>query len=129
MIGGANPVKINSVVTPVSDFRWDQTWTLAYMDPNGTLTFIDSEIALGELNIVISGWTKDQLWKTLQNAYTEFDTELTITTGQSAGQNHKIVFSRCKANTYTPQSNAGQAQYAPETINCKVLGGATVVTT
>jgi hypothetical protein len=129
LMGGTNPCKINTVVTPVNDFRWDVTWTLAYADPNGTLTYIDAEIALGEINITLSSWIKDNTWKDLQENYTEFDVEYTFTQGLGAGNNHKVLFQRCKAPTYNPQSNAGQAQYAPHTLNAKCLGGVVVTTT
>lgn len=129
MTGGPNPCEVNSVVTPIQDIRWELNWTIAKIDPNGTLTYIDAEIGMGAGTIVLTSWLKNNDWKNLHDGYTEFEVRYKLTDGLGGGQNHEVVWPRVKAKRYDPAAQAASGAYVPHTLNCEILGAPTIVTT
>jgi hypothetical protein len=121
MTGGANPCSVAGVVTPIQDFRWELNWTIAKIEPNGTLTYVDAEISLGAGSLVLTSWLRDNAFKDLHDDYNEFIVTYQLTSGLGGGLNHLVTFPRVKAKRYDPAAQAASGAYVPHTLNCELL--------
>lgn len=125
MTGGTTPCTVNGTNTRIQDFRWDQGIDIAKLDPNGTLTFEDSEIAGLTTNITLTSWVKDNV---LEN-YVENNTEVDIVYKLlDDPTNNAIKFPRVLLKRHETSAQANGKTYIPETITGTVYGDISIVT-
>jgi hypothetical protein len=122
---GVNPCLVDGVITKVQDITWEVNWTVAKLDPNGVVTYEDIEHAKREINLTISGFLKDNAFKTLWRNYNRVDVRYKI---NNEGSENALLFKGFKAKRHEIAANAGGETYIIGTISGLVLDGVDVVT-
>lgn len=122
---GVNPCLVDGVITKVQDITWECNWTVAKLDPNGVLTYEDIEHAKREINLTISGFLKDNAFKTLWRNYNRVDVQYKI---NGEGSDNALLFKGFKAKRHEIAANAGGETYIIGTISGLVLDGVDIVT-